>query len=594
VFNALFSTRKPKDAMAGISSATKSVLKGTLAGAVSLVAQPIVGARQGGVAGFFGGLASGVASAVALPVTGIAVGAYQIGRGVANSFEAVQKSHQGMQWDHEKREWINYLLDEEKEMLQNMSLGKTDRKSSSESITGPERQVKDRTYYDLLGVSTNASPADIKKAYYKEARKVHPDKCPDDPSAASKFQKLGQAYQTLSNDKLRAEYDRNGVPSATSNGIEAEMIDPFVFFAIMFGSHLVEPYIGELWIASMADAVMKDANLMQMQEQMADTDGIPTDAAAGMANSAVVSAEAQLKQRKREVNIAIHLRNRIEPFMDGSYTAEQFEAACMGEAQEIAKGTFGGLYLTTIGFSLEIEATEFVGFAKSFLGMDGHVARVKRKAAAFDSNMKILSTGLKAASAGNKAFKEVESVQSKLKQGLEDSKEENAEANMKRLEEEAAAAMAAVKLEESLPIILELAWAINGKDIQRTLKHACKKLLTDAGVSIEDRYKRGEALIILGRSFSKIGKESTSNTTNVDIGDVKARAEVAVMTTMAKVRLLFCALHQSNFLGGIALTVNKTCILQAQGQEVSTDDTEELIRQTKMMAKAEKDKNFNI
>jgi hypothetical protein len=280
--------------------------------------------------------------------------------------------------------------------------------------------------------------------------------------------------------------------------------------------------------------------------------------------------------------------------MDGTYTAEQFEAACMGEAQEIAKGTFGGLYLTTIGFALEIEATEFVGFAKSFLGMDGHVARVKRKAAAFDSNMKILSTGLKAASAGNKAFKEVESVQSKLKQGLEDSKEENAEANMKRLEEEAAAAMAAVKLEESLPIILELAWAINGKDIQRTLKHACKKLLTDAGVSIEDRYKRGEALIILGRSFSKIGKESTSNTTNVDIGDVKARAEVAVMTTMAKVRLIFCTLHQSNFLGGVALTENNTCILQAQGQEVSTDDTEELIRQTKMMAKAEKDKNFNI
>jgi hypothetical protein len=63
---------------------------------------------------------------------------------------------------------------------------------------------------------------------------------------------------------------------------------------------------------------------------------------------------------------------------------------------------------------------------------------------------------------------------------------------------------------------------------------------------------------------------------------------------MAKVRLIFCTLHQSNFLGGVALTENNTCILQAQGQEVSTDDTEELIRQTKMMAKAEKDKNFNI
>jgi hypothetical protein len=258
----------------------------------------------------------------------------------------------------------------------------------------------------------------------------------------------------------------------------------------------------------------------------------------------------------------------MEPFMNGTITAEQFEVFCMGEAQEIAKGTFGGLYLTTIGFSLEIEACEFVGFAKSFLGMDGHVARVKRKAAAFDSNMKILSSGYKAATAGSKAYKEVESVQSKLKQGLEDIKVEDSneakDSNRKQLEDDAASAMAAAKLEESLPIILELAWAINGKDIQRTLKHACKKLLSDAAVSVEDRYKRGEALIILGRSFSKIGKESTSNTTKVDIGDVKARAEVAVMTTMAK----------------------------AQGQEVSTDDTEELIRQTKMMAKAEKDRQF--
>jgi len=450
-------------------------------------------------------------------------------------------------------------------MLQEMSLGKNyEKKSSADMGSGPGRKVKDCSYYDLLDVSTSARPADIKRVFFKEAQKVYPDKCPNDPTAASKFQQLGQAYQTLSNEKTRAEYDRNGVPLSTSASIEAELID-FVFFAIMFGSHLVEPYIGELWIASTADAFLKDANLAQMQQQMAETEGIPPDAAADLASSAASSEEAQLKQRKREVNIAIHLRNRIEPFMDGALTAEQFEAECMGEAQEIAKGTFGGLYLTTIGFSLEIEASEFVGFAKSFLGLDGHVARVKRKAAAFDSNMKILSTGLKAATAGNKAYKEVESMQTKLKQGLEEIKEDESpeakESDRKKLEEEAAAAMAAAKLEESLPLILELAWAINGKDIQRTLKHACKKLLTDAAVSVEDRYRRGEALIILGRAFSKIGKESTSNTTNVDIGDVKARAEVAVMTTMAK----------------------------AQGQEVSTDDTEELIRQTKMMAKAEKD-----
>mmetsp|Transcript_12688 Transcript_12688/g.18089 ORF Transcript_12688/g.18089 Transcript_12688/m.18089 type:complete len:165 (+) Transcript_12688:115-609(+) len=109
VFNSLFSTRRPKDGMAGLSSAAKSIGKGTLAGAVSLIAQPIAGAQQDGVKGFFSGLATGIASAVALPVTGVCVGAYQVARGVGNSGEAIRNSKQGMQWDSEKREWYFFL-----------------------------------------------------------------------------------------------------------------------------------------------------------------------------------------------------------------------------------------------------------------------------------------------------------------------------------------------------------------------------------------------------------------------------------------------------------------------------------------------------
>lgn len=56
VFNSLFSTRRPKDGWAGVSSGLKSVTKGTVAGVASLIAQPIAGAQEGGVKGFFGGL----------------------------------------------------------------------------------------------------------------------------------------------------------------------------------------------------------------------------------------------------------------------------------------------------------------------------------------------------------------------------------------------------------------------------------------------------------------------------------------------------------------------------------------------------------
>ena len=187
--------------------------------------------------GFFGGLATGVASAVALPLTGVCVGAYQVGRGVANSVEAINASNAGMQWDSNKREWVFYHLNAEKEEVEKLEAELNAKKTggSAHAVGMDEKKVKDRQYYDMLGVSTNASAGDIKKAYYKEARKCHPDKCPDDPEAAAKFQALGHAYQILSNEKTRAAYDKNGIPESNSADANLENeIDPLVFFAVMF------------------------------------------------------------------------------------------------------------------------------------------------------------------------------------------------------------------------------------------------------------------------------------------------------------------------------------------------------------------------
>ena len=98
-----------------------------------------------------------------------------------------------------------------------------------------------RDYYEILGVSKGASSADIKKAYRKLALKYHPDKNPDDTSAEEKFKEAAEAYEVLSDDTKRQQYDRfghegmRGGPGGFGGG-GMNMDDIFSQFGDIFGS----------------------------------------------------------------------------------------------------------------------------------------------------------------------------------------------------------------------------------------------------------------------------------------------------------------------------------------------------------------------
>lgn len=567
IFESLFSTRKPKDGWAGLSSGLKSVAKGTAAGVASLIAQPIAGAQEAGIKGFVSGLATGVVTAVALPVTGVCVGAYQVSRGFVNSAEAIKNSRQGMLWDQDKRDWYFYILDDELGEVNKLEKEMSNRTNATNASGGysqvAERNVKDREYYDLLKVSTNATQADIKKAYYKSARLCHPDKCPNDPDAAKKFQALGHAYQVLSNEQTRAHYDKHGIVEADSE-VAMQEIDPFVFFAVMFGSEAVHPYIGELWIANKADSLMKEQAEMEFKHQKDDEKLDTSEARQEYIKRTAAAVEAdKFKQRRREVKCAINLRQRVEPFVDGSQDEEEFIALAQAEAANISKGAFGDVYCSAIGFALELEADEFIGYQNSFLGVEGHAARMKKKAHSINSDMRLVGAGITAARAGRQAYHEVENFQKEAKNAMAKASvggstttaegEEPKEGEMDSEKTKAAAE----KIEASLPAFLELAWAINGRDITRTLKQVCLKLFSDASVPMEVRLKRAEGVRILGHEFLAIGTATAlTKSKDIDAKEIKTRAEVAAMATLAR----------------------------AQGQEVSEKDAEELIKQAKTMA----------
>ncbi len=102
-----------------------------------------------------------------------------------------------------------------------------------------ENFVMTEDYYDILGVSKNATESEIKKAYRKKAIQYHPDRNPNDPKAEEMFKKLAEAYEVLSHPDKRARYDRFGHAAFQGGGgFHAEdinMDDIFSRFGDIFG-----------------------------------------------------------------------------------------------------------------------------------------------------------------------------------------------------------------------------------------------------------------------------------------------------------------------------------------------------------------------
>ncbi|MCH2489632.1 MAG: molecular chaperone DnaJ [Flavobacteriales bacterium] len=94
-------------------------------------------------------------------------------------------------------------------------------------------------YYDILGISKNASAAEIKKAYRKKAIEFHPDKNPGDTKAEEMFKKAAEAYEVLSDPNKKARYDQYGHQAFEGGGGFSgggmNMEDIFSQFGDIFG-----------------------------------------------------------------------------------------------------------------------------------------------------------------------------------------------------------------------------------------------------------------------------------------------------------------------------------------------------------------------
>jgi molecular chaperone DnaJ len=106
-----------------------------------------------------------------------------------------------------------------------------------------------RDYYEILSVSKTASADEIKKSYRKVAMQYHPDRNPGDKTAEEKFKEAAEAYEILSDQDKRAQYDRYGHAGVSGNGRGGygggmNMEDIFSQFGDIFGEDIFGSFFG--------------------------------------------------------------------------------------------------------------------------------------------------------------------------------------------------------------------------------------------------------------------------------------------------------------------------------------------------------------
>jgi len=336
---------------------------------------------------------------------GVGTGVVQMGRGLVNTPEAIKEGcSDGKVWDPFKREWVAYDLEEEaaeilpmgdedfvqklKEAAQEKQreqqeklLGRAvEAKHHDEMLkylrdevldepagkptqkTDPKAyRVRETALYDALGVKPDATPAQIKKAYYVKAQQYHPDKNPD-PAAKAKFQEVGEVYQVLSDERLRANYDKLG-----HNGIdEAPKMDSAAMYAMIFGSEKFEKYVGEMQITT----------LLRGHEEK------------------IPEILLSFRQTKREVQCAVTLAGILQPVVEGKEA--EFREQMFAEAKQLASTPFGATLLQVIGYIYEEQAALRLGgkFTRRY-AMSGHnlvrkynVAQAAAKAQGYTQSQK--------------------------------------------------------------------------------------------------------------------------------------------------------------------------------------------------------------
>ncbi|KAK6200985.1 DnaJ-like protein [Scheffersomyces amazonensis] len=385
--------------------------------------------------------------------------------------------------------------------------------------------VKDTTYYDILGVEPSATALELKKAYRKQAIKLHPDKNANDPKAAEKFQELGEAYGILQDADSRALYDELGVEglkNENSGGANTD-IDPSEFFTMVFGGVAFQDWIGELSLideASKASEILgedEDDSTVVDEKLNHDVSDLTLHNNNDVSKRpSEITSETLEKKRKQRISkeqrdkiikmqeearlakiakvnkLSENLLSKIEKYetaVTNSSALEQFTSKLHQEFEDLKIESFGIELLHLIGKIYTTQANATIASSKTF-GVSKIFSSTKNAATTVKNGYSILKSAVDTQSYVEEMMKEEEVLQLAELNGIEISDEVRyRHAEKQRI---------------SSGKMVATAWAATKFEVTGVLNKVCKQVLNDKSLTKKEKLSRAKALLFIGKQASAV------------------------------------------------------------------------------------------